>query len=876
MRSRVLLAVVCALLVFDSSGSAAAAEGIETEHRTSPVAPGLSLTRFERFGPRGWLRGEVLTADLSQPGLRPRYLRSGAVSERKPLTELASRQGAVAGVNGDFFDINGSGAPLGVGVDRGEARNAPARGHNRTVVVNDSARLVQAFVSAAVLRADGSRIKVGDLNVPKVTSNGIALYTPAWGGASRRGAVAPGQPVAEVEVVDGVVRRVSDAPAEGPAAPNAVRLLGTGAGAGELRALRPGERVDVRFAPKPAARAAISGDHVVLRRGAVQPVPSPDGPAPRTGIGFSADGKRMWLMTVDGGPSGTWGTTRRGLGVLMKSFGADTALNLDGGGSSTLVARQPGDPAALVQNRLSHGRQRPVPNGFGFTVAPGSGRLTGFRIEPPDERVFSGLSRRLRAFGHDEVGAPVPGRPQWTVQGSGRVEGSVFRAGAPGLSTVSTQPAGRASLHVLGPLAQLDGAPVRLPGPATTGPLRVSGQDGEGFRTWVEPSDVRLSYDPRLLRVRPDGDHFEVTALSPQPAVVTEQVGDRVRRVPVSVGAASPAVPPDPPPQDPSVVLDGSLPARPGAERVAVVGGINADRRPGSRNRARRALRDARRARPDMVVVDGDFVAHGDIALARKLVHSELDGRVRWCYAPGRGEVKGRARPFRAAFGRTHRVVDSRGTRFVLLDMSRGTLRAGGFDQVRMLRSSLWEAGSDPSVRSVAVVAAGKSADPEESALLDRWLARFRETSGKPLVAIDGQGPFGDGKVEGVQHVTSGNGAGLTGTSLLRIGPRGIRWQTRPFVDRLRLDVPPVRAGETARVGASFEQGRRDVPVAYPVSADWSGSRVHVGDPAGAGPGQVAAFDPRTGRLVGLRPGSGVLRVVVNGVARRDRVVVQP
>jgi hypothetical protein len=584
----------------------------------------------------------------------------------------------------------------------------------------------------------------------------------------------------------------------------------------------------------------------------------------------------MWLMTVDGGPSGTWGTTRRGLGALMKSFGADTAVNLDGGGSTTLVAREPGDPAALVRNRLSHGRQRPVPNGFGFTTAPGSGRLAGFRVEPPEERVFSGLSRRLRAFGHDEVGAPVPGRPQWTVQGSGRVEGSTFHAGAPGLSTVNTRPEGRTSLHVLGPLAQLDGGPVRLPGPAASGPLRVSGQDGEGFRTWVEPSDVRLSYDPRLLRIRPDGDHFEVTALSPQPAVVTEQVGDRVRRIPVSVGAANSAVPPEPLPQDPSVVLDGSLPARPGSERVAVVGGINADRRPGSPARALRALRDARRAHPDVVVVDGDFVAHGDTALARQLIRSALEGRVRWFYAPGRGEANGRSRPFRAAFGPAHRVVDSRGTRFVLLDMSRGTLRAGGFDQVRMLRDSLRTAESDPSVRSLAVVAAGKSADPEESALLDRWFAHFREASGKPLVAIDGQGPFGGGKVAGVQHVTSGNGTGLVGTSLLRIGPRDIRWQTRPFVDRLRLDVPPVRAGEAARGGASFEQGRRVVPVAYPVSADWSGSRVHVGDPAGAGPGQVAAFDPRTGRLVGLRPGIGELRVVVNGAERRARVVVQP
>ena len=905
MHPRVLVVVLCTMLTgmaVPARAVGTVARGWETERTTSPLAPGLVLTEFERFGPRGWVRGNVLSADLSQPALQPEYLHPPVVAEREPLSRQVARQHAVAGVNGDFFDIKATGAPLGVGVDRGQLLNAPARGHNETAVIGGgTARLVRLFLAAALTREDGSRIPVSDLNEPEVAPGGIALYTPAWGAASRKSAVAAGEPVVEVEVVDGVVRRVSDAPAEGAAAGNAVRLLGTGAGAQALRALRLGERVDVRFRPKVAdpPRAAISGDQVLLRDGVVQPVDARK-LEPRTAVGFSASGERMWLVTVDGRQPGSRGMSKRELGALLKSFGASTALNLDGGGSSTLLARSPGEPAAELRNHpSSHGEERPVPNGLGFSTEPGSGRLRGIRVRPEGtapgaDRVFSGLTRRMRAFGHDEVGSPVPFQPLWTVEGSGRVQGGVLQAGEPGASQVSAESGavhGRAHLRVLGPLAHLDSGGVRLPGRGAAGTLRVSGQDGQGFRTWVEPSDVRLSYDPRIVRVRPAEDHFEVTALSDGPAVVTAEVGDRTVHLPVSVGPRNPVVPADPLPRDSSVVTDGTLPPRAGANRVAVLSGAGVD--PGKSRgarlaRARRALRDARRAHPDVVVVDGNFVARGtsgDVALARRLIRSELGG-VRWLYAPGRGEANNPRglRAFRAAFGSPHRVVDVRGTRFVLLDASRPTLRGSDFDQFRMLRESLRTAAAKPAVKSVAVFVGARSADPEETALLDRWFADFEQRTGKPVVEVEGDagGPRA-AKVDGVQHESNGNvtgsaAGGFTGTSLLSINSRGapIRWETRPFVDRLQLNVPArVRVGQGRPAGAVLGQDGRVVPVTYPVSADWSGSPgVHIGDPAGAKPWQVAAFDPGAGRLVGLRPGSGELRVAVNGVRRSIRFSV--
>lgn len=54
----------------------------------------------------------------------------------------------------------------------------------------------------------------------------------------------------------------------------------------------------------------------------------------------------------------------------MKDLGSAEAFNLDGGGSSALVARAPGASAVTVRNHPSDGAERAVPNGIGvFTKA---------------------------------------------------------------------------------------------------------------------------------------------------------------------------------------------------------------------------------------------------------------------------------------------------------------------------------------------------------------------------------------------------------------------------------------------------------------------------------------------------------------------------
>ncbi len=88
--------------------------------------------------------------------------------------------------------------------------------------------------------------------------------------------------------------------------------------------------------------------------------------APRSAVGISGEGRRMWLLTLDGRQSDSVGATLHELAKLLRELGVDEAVNIDGGGSSTLVLRDPGATAVTIVNDPSGPSPRLVPNGIGI------------------------------------------------------------------------------------------------------------------------------------------------------------------------------------------------------------------------------------------------------------------------------------------------------------------------------------------------------------------------------------------------------------------------------------------------------------------------------------------------------------------------------
>jgi hypothetical protein len=99
----------------------------------------------------------------------------------------------------------------------------------------------------------------------------------------------------------------------------------------------------------PWATDAVSGSGVILAPN--QPLPEPGGDRhPRTIAGLTADGQTLVLLVADGRrPGWSMGLTLREAALIMKAQACAVALNLDGGGSTTLVFRD------QVLNRPSDG-----------------------------------------------------------------------------------------------------------------------------------------------------------------------------------------------------------------------------------------------------------------------------------------------------------------------------------------------------------------------------------------------------------------------------------------------------------------------------------------------------------------------------------------
>ncbi len=338
------------------------------------VAPGLEYSQWTETAPQGPTRIFLLTAHLDEPGLVLDQVSGPTVSARGPLSGWLASDGAVAGVNADFFDIGDTGAPLGVGADRERhVLHAPASGWNTTFVLGRGyvPDVVQDRLVAQVTPDGGTPLAVSRFNSPTVPKGGIGVYTPSWGGAPGRHVLDGATSVRQVVIRDGVVRYNGSRLSDGRRFRGSV-LLGSDAGARTLHtAFKVGQRATIRKTLSTPAHVAVSGSTRLLHDGQTTTTDNRE-LHPRTGLGLDRDQHVLHLVVVDGRSENSGGHTLLQLAQLLQSLGDDEGLNLDGGGSSTMVAQDP-EGALAVRNQPSDGHERDVPNGLGFRYTPPAG-----------------------------------------------------------------------------------------------------------------------------------------------------------------------------------------------------------------------------------------------------------------------------------------------------------------------------------------------------------------------------------------------------------------------------------------------------------------------------------------------------------------------
>ncbi|MEV6583022.1 phosphodiester glycosidase family protein [Streptomyces sp. NPDC051582] len=571
----VLVAPAPALAAAPAQAAAAGPDGIETARTGRQIAPGIRLESYDRLEADRWLRIDELLVDLGgSAGVRAEYL-----GGRGPATVAESAAGhpagpgrrVVAAVNGDFFDIRGTGAPLGPGLGRGRLLHSAGPGPAAAPAVafgaDGTGRVLRIGLDGSVTLPGGAVRPLAGYNAARSAAGGLSAYTADWPGtrlpelgtavALRDGRVTAAAPAAPVAAprTGAPVRRGRPEPG--------TTLLAAAAGdvaaAAELAALRPGDAVAVAARAVagggPGPVAAVGGREALVVAGVPQ---DHDGEpnntaAPRTAVGFSRDGRRMRILAVDGRQRDSGGLTLTALGALMHRLGSYEALNLDGGGSTTLLAGLSGAKDLALENAPSDGRLRPVANGLVLTAPAGSGRTAGYRVEPVGgtaeelTRVFPGLTRSLAATGYDALLGPAQGAPVWFGEGAGTVgSDGVFHAVRPGRATAHARRAtahGALPLTVLGPLTRIRPTQPRI-GFAAQGEkagFRLTGYDAQGAAAVVEPRDAALEFDRSRWSVADDGrGGFTVTALVPRATGhLRAAVGAARVEIPLGVGSVT-------------------------------------------------------------------------------------------------------------------------------------------------------------------------------------------------------------------------------------------------------------------------------------------------------------------------------------------------
>ena len=126
------------------------------------------------------------------------------------------------------------------------------------------------------------------------------------------------------------------------------------------------------------AQNVISGNNILIEDGRPLHTPTTDDylikQHPRTALALDESGRTLMLFLIDGRqPSYSEGATLAELAQIILEYGGYNAVNLDGGGSSTLVIQnENGEPEVLnspIHTRIP-GRERPIANHLGIFASP--------------------------------------------------------------------------------------------------------------------------------------------------------------------------------------------------------------------------------------------------------------------------------------------------------------------------------------------------------------------------------------------------------------------------------------------------------------------------------------------------------------------------
>ena len=396
---------------------------------TKQLAPGVVLVQEITKEPVP-LIVNVVEADTSNPAVKIKaaigqdiVCTDDPLKGREKISSLAVRKGALVAINADFFPFGDvpTGDPLNVCIVDGELVSEPA-GNRAVMAVLDDGKVFFDVprLDAKLKLATGAPRQIDGINRPRST-NQVVLYTHTFGPTTQNKfkstdiiCTSDELPIRVGHTIKLTIIDVKLDAIDTQIPKNGVVISGGGPAARFLCAnAKPGDIISVTFDIKSASgqdwtrvKQAVGGGPWILKDGKRFIDLEAEGMGtsfsttrhPRTAVGTTADGKLM-MVTVDGRQSISAGISLPELSELMKRLGCVNAINLDGGGSTTMAIR------GIVANSISGSDERAVANGLlVFSDIPKYVELPKLAINCPVDNPISGTGVQLQlVYGDDRM-----------------------------------------------------------------------------------------------------------------------------------------------------------------------------------------------------------------------------------------------------------------------------------------------------------------------------------------------------------------------------------------------------------------------------------------------------------------------------------------
>ncbi|SIS42605.1 phosphodiester glycosidase family protein [Salimicrobium flavidum] len=267
--------------------------------------------------------------------------------------------------------------------------------------------------------------------------------------------------------------------------------------------------------------------------------------APRTAVGTNADGSEVFLVTVDGRQSNALGMTMEEFAVYLREQGVYNAINLDGGGSTQMAARNHAYIYPTIKNTPSDGRQRSIANTLLATVNNGEETPTSVSFyKEQNGKVFPGASVAMdlhRVFdAYNTLQTDVTEKDvTWSVEGGvGYMDGSTFIAEQPGEGEIVAE-IGEAraerEITVTTDIAEMKISPEEvLLDTEESKQFQITAKDENGENIIYEPSSVEWNVSGEAGTITDSG--LLTTGASRAAGEVTARLGSTSVSADIAVG----------------------------------------------------------------------------------------------------------------------------------------------------------------------------------------------------------------------------------------------------------------------------------------------------------------------------------------------------